>query len=81
MNICIDRFDIERDSLNEVMFLPTSQILFDQQHHFTEVIFSMNTLQLVRFHDKLIRQELIPNYIEQYLLCNSPEARELTDNG
>ena len=29
MNIIVDRFDIERDSLNEDMFLPTAQILFD----------------------------------------------------
>ena len=41
----------------------------------------MNTLSLVRFHDKLIRQELIPSYIDEYLLCNGPKAREVTDDG
>ena len=34
----------------------------------------MNTLQLVRFHDKLIREDLIPNYIEDFLLLHDPRV-------
>ena len=64
----VDKFDLERDQLNQKMFLPTTQILYDGEHTFTELVFSFNTVRMREFHGELVRKTMIPNMITDYLL-------------
>ena len=43
LNLKVDKFDLERDQLNTSMYLPTTQILYGEQHCFTELYFSFST--------------------------------------
>ena len=80
----VDKFDLERDQLNQLMFLPTTQILYDSEHTFTELVFSFNTVRMREFHGELVRKTMIPNMITDYLLLQKKEAKdhlEATETG
>ena len=69
LHLKIDKFDLERDQLNPKMFVPATQILYDEKNTFTELIFSMNSLRLREFKgDSNIRKPMIPNFVKGFLL-------------
>lgn len=77
MNIKVSEFDLERDLLNIDMFLPTSQILFDENTEFDSITFTFGTKDNYRLN--LVtetRMKLMPNYVEEFLLCNHDKAFE-----
>lgn len=38
--IKVSKFDLEVDQLNSAMYLPTTQIIYDADHNFTELVLS-----------------------------------------
>ena len=74
--IRVDRFDLERDILNQVMFLPATQILYDVDNRFTELVLQFHTQRLRDFHGEIIRRHMMSNFVKDYLLLQGTQARE-----
>ena len=58
------------------MYGPIVKILYDEQHTLTELVVSLNTEKIRDFHGELVRTTMIPDFVTEYLLLQSQNARD-----
>ena len=67
--------------MNTDMYLPVSQILYDDTYQFSEIIFTLNTRDFNRLQvgteGQKLRAEFMPTFTKQYLLCNAENTKPI----